>query len=153
MIDAAPILVADDNSDDVELLKRAMVKAGLPNPIRFVTDGCQAIEYLQQSSELSTATASCPLLMFLDLNMPRCTGFGVLNWLRQQPHLRSLPTIVFSNSDQPSDIENSFRLGAQCYWVKPSRFEDLVKLMIRLKDILRDVASRLEPDAPLPVAA
>src|ERR1051325_9926141 len=108
MIDTATILVADDSSDDVELLKRAIHKAGLRNPVQTVSDGQEVIDYLKESVNTSTAGNSgnsCPLLMFLDLNMPRCTGFAVLDWLRQQPHLQSLPTIVFSNSDHQSDIE------------------------------------------------
>src|SRR5437016_1608510 len=119
MIDVATILVADDSSDDVELLKRAIQKAGLNNPVRYLSDGQQVIDFLKEGARSSTCGSSCPLLMFLDLNMPGCTGFAVLQWLRQQPHLRSLPTIVFSNSEQASDIEDSFRLGAHSYWVKP----------------------------------
>ena len=152
MIDAATILVADDSADDVELLKRAIQKAGIKNPIRSLTDGLQVIDFLKDSSSLTDSDAACPLLMLLDLNMPRCTGFAVLRWLREQPHLQNLPIIVVSNSDQPSDIEKSFRLGAHGYWVKPSRFEDLQKLALDLKERLTDVVRRvaLEPSMAVP---
>ncbi len=149
MIDAATILVADDNPDDVELLKRAFRKAGLQNPVQFASDGTEVISYLQQEK----GDGSCPLLMFLDLNMPRCNGFAVLNWLHQQPQLQNLPTIVLSNSDQRSDIDQSLRLGAHGYWVKPSRFEDLVKMIVRLKEILGKVTQKIERESPVPVAA
>jgi CheY-like chemotaxis protein len=154
MIDAATILVADDSADDVELLKRAIQKAGLTNPVRYVTDGQQAIDYLKHGATC-TCGADCPLLLFLDLNMPQCTGFAVLDWLRRQPHLRSLPTIVFSNSALEADVEKSFRLGAHSYWIKPSRFEDLVKMMTRLKEIIRRIAARTEEEVAVtvPVAA
>jgi CheY-like chemotaxis protein len=153
MIDTATILIADDSSDDVELLKRAIQKAGLKNPVRYVSDGQQAMDYLTGDSRSAPCGSTCPLLLFLDLNMPCCTGFAVLDWLRQQPHLRNLPTIVFSNSDHQPDIDHSFRLGAHGYWVKPSRFEDLVKMMLHLKEILDNVARKLEDDAALPAAA
>jgi CheY-like chemotaxis protein len=153
MIEAATILVADDSSDDIELLKRAIQKAGLKNPVRYVSDGQQAMDYLKGDSRSGPCGSTCPLLLFLDLNMPRCTGFAVLDWLRQQPHLRNLPTIVFSNSDHQSDIDHSFRLGAHGYWVKPSRFEDLVKMMLHLKEILGNVARKVEDDAAVPAAA
>ena len=153
MIEAATILVADDSSDDIELLKRAIQKAGLKNPVCYVSDGQQAMDYLKGDSRSDTCGSACPLLLFLDLNMPRCTGFAVLDWLRQQPHLRNLPTIVFSNSDHQSDIDHSFRLGAHGYWVKPSRFEDLVKMMLHLKEILSNVARKVEDDDAVPAAA
>jgi CheY-like chemotaxis protein len=149
MIDAAPILVADDSTDEVELLRRAVKKAGLNNPVQFVSDVEQAIHYLKPGTQSSAAGTACPLLLFLDLNLPRSTGFAVLDWLRQQPELQSLPTIVFSNSDRQADIEQSFRLGAHGYWVKPSRFEDLVKMMVHLKEILARVALKVESDAAL----
>ena len=153
MIDAATILVADDSSDDVELLKRALQKAVLKNPVCYVSDGQQAMEYLKGDSTSAPGGCACPLLLFLDLNMPHCTGFAVLDWLRQQPHLRNLPTIVFSNSDHQSDMDHSFRLGAHGYWVKPSRFEDLVKMMLHLKEILANVARKVEDDDAVPAAA
>src|ERR1044071_5393846 len=102
MIETAPILVADDNSDDVELLKRALQKAGVTNPVRYVCDGNEAITYLKEndgSGAAASAESPCPLLMLLDLNMPHCSGFRVLDWLRRQPHLQSLPTVVFTNSN------------------------------------------------------
>jgi CheY-like chemotaxis protein len=151
MIEAATILVADDSADDIELLKRAFQKAGVNNPIHYVTDGAEAIDYLRDNAKASGA--GCPLLMLLDLNMPRQTGFAVLDWLRQQPQLQSLPTIVLSNSDRPSDIEQSFCLGAQSYWTKPSRFEDLVKMMVRLREVLANVADKLDRELPVAVLA
>jgi CheY-like chemotaxis protein len=153
MIDTATILVADDSSDDIELLKRALQKAGLNNPVRYVCDGNEAIRYLTENDGSSSSGSPCPLLLLLDLNMPHCSGFGVLDWLRRHPHLQNLPTVVFTNSNQPSDIDQSLRLGAHGYWVKPSRFEDLVKLMAGLKETLRRVTERVESEFPLPAAA
>jgi len=152
MIETGTILVADDNSDDIELLKRAFESAGFKNPICYVSDGCELIEFLKGTGNRSSAS-SFPLLMLLDLNMPQCTGFAVLDWLRKQPDLQNLPTIIFTNSNKQADIINSFRLGAHGYWVKPSRFEDLVKLVVKLKEILRRVARRVELEFPLPVPA
>lgn len=144
MIDAGTILVADDSSDDVELLRRALRKAGLKNPVQNVCGGKDAIDYLTSGMDSSSPETGCPLMMFLDLNMPRGTGFAVLDWLRQQPHLQDLPTIVFSNSELQSDIDRSYRLGAHGYWVKPSRFEDLVKMVLGLKEVLTNVRRRVE---------
>jgi CheY-like chemotaxis protein len=152
MIEAATILVADDNSDDVELLKLALDKVGLHNPVQHVSDGKQLMAYLQDESRADNGS-SLPLLMLLDLNMPNATGFAILDWLRHQPLLQDLPTIIFSASSHASDIEHCFQLGAQGYWVKPSRFEDLVKLIAKLKEVLGRVVRKVESDFPLPVAA
>jgi CheY-like chemotaxis protein len=146
MIDGATILVADDSSDDIELLKRAIHKAGLHNPVEVVSDGEELIDHLKETESHSASGASCPLLLFLDLNLPRRSGFEVLEWLRQEPHLEGLPIIIFSNSDLPSDIDRSFELGAHGYLVKPSRFEDWVEMMVRLKEMIGHVARNLRPE-------
>jgi CheY-like chemotaxis protein len=153
MTNRATILVADDCLDDLELLKRAFQRAGVDNPLACVRDGHEAIDYLQQKANSAGSESAWPLLLLLDLNMPRCTGFAVLDWLRRQPNLRALPTIVISDSDERKDIEHSFRLGAHSYWVKPSRFEDLVVMVGKLKDILNRVAERVESESPALVAA
>jgi len=154
MIDAATILVADDSPDDVELLKRALQKAGLRNPVRYLSDGKEAIEYLSRNPDAESVNAEWPLLLLLDLNMPRCSGLGVLDWIRQQPHLNHLPIIVFANSDHARDVEECLRRGAHGYWVKPSRFEDLVQMMVRLKELLAKIVSKLEVSySQIPLAA
>ena len=149
MIDTATILVADDSPDDLELLRRALRKAGVPNPVRCLSDGQQLIDYLNAESG-----SSWPLLLLLDLNMPCCSGLAVLEWLRQQPHLRQLPTIVFANSDREGDVAECLRRGAHGYWIKPSRFEDLVLMMVRLKELIARTVNKLDcPWAPVPLAA
>jgi CheY-like chemotaxis protein len=152
MIDGATILVADDSQDDVELLRRAFQKAGLHIPIHCVSDGDEVIEYLSQDVNAS-GHSEYPLLLLLDLHMPRRTGFAVLDWMRQQPHLHNLPTIIFTDSDQEEDIQHSFQLGAHSYWIKPSRFEDLVKMSAKLKEILGRVTKRVDREFPVLVAA
>jgi CheY-like chemotaxis protein len=152
MIDGATILVADDSQDDIELLRRAFQKAGLNVPIRCLNDGEEVIDYLE-SNVSGGSEEDYPLLLLLDLHMPRRTGFAVLDWIRQQPHLQSFPTIIFTDSEQEKDIEHSFRLGAHGYWIKPSRFEDLVRMSVRLKDILGRVTRRVDREFPVLAAA
>jgi CheY-like chemotaxis protein len=149
MIETATILIADDNPDDLELLKRALRKAGISNPVQHLSDGKQVIDYFS-----SDCDRAWPLLLLLDLKMPRYTGLVALEWLRQQPQLRHLPTIVFSNSDREQDVQECFRRGAHGYWVKPSRFEDLVRMMVRLRELVARVVVKLDlPCPPLTAAA
>jgi two-component system response regulator len=149
MIEDATILIADDNPEDAQLLRRAFHEAGLENPICYVNDGYAAIEYLKEK-ERPSPDSSWPLLMFLELKMSGCTGFAVLDWLRHQPDLHQLPTIVFTHSDAPDDIEKSFQLGANSYWVKPSRLEDLVPMIGKLKNMLGQVMRKVDCDLPVP---
>ncbi len=128
-LDAAPILVADDDADDVLLLRRAFRKANLPNPVHVVNDGESAIAYLSGEGRYGDRDDHpMPVLLLLDLKMPRKTGFEVLEWIRAQPRLRRLRVVVLSSSKQASDVDHAHELGANSYLVKPVVFDELVTL-------------------------
>src|ERR1041385_5558576 len=117
------ILVADDDSNDIYLLKRALLKAGIDIHMEFVQDGEQVIRYLKGGTpEAKTPT---PELLLLDLKMPRVNGFEVLEWIRRQPGLKRLLIIVLTSSDEPRDINRAYDLGANSYLVKPCSIEHL----------------------------
>ncbi|MEW6159267.1 MAG: response regulator [Verrucomicrobiota bacterium] len=140
-MDDVPILLAEDNPDDVAILKRAFRKAGLKNPITVAKNGEAAIELLKEGAGL-------PLFVFLDLQMPRFSGFEVLQWIRQQPGLRRLPIVVWTHSEEKSDINRAFHLGANAYWVKPSSFHGLVKIL----ELIKRVISRIDQTLDSPLA-
>jgi CheY-like chemotaxis protein len=111
------ILIAEDEEIDVILLRRAFKAAGTEHTLKVVSDGVEAIDYL---SGLQDKTgASLPVLFLLDINMPRCNGLEVLERLQGTPLHRVIPTIVFSSSNHPRDIERAYQLGAHAYLVKP----------------------------------
>ena len=125
----APLLVVEDNIDDFLLLKRAMRNAKLQNPLQHVDDGEKAIQYLSGLSPYDDRTRwPMPLIVLLDLKLPRRSGFEVLAWLRSQEGLRRLPVVVLTSSDQNEDIKKAYDLGANSYLVKPGTLEDLIKL-------------------------
>src|SRR5580765_2760140 len=97
------ILVAEDNPDDAFLLKRAFAQAGINVRLDFVQDGEQVIHYLKGENGYGDREAHpFPVLLLLDLKMPRLDGFDVLEWLRQQPGgLKRLLVTVLTSSDQP----------------------------------------------------
>lgn len=113
------ILIAEDEEIDVILLTRAFRAAGVENPIQVVHDGIEALDYLG-SLQGPVSTGSFPVLFLLDINMPRCTGLEVLERLRDTPLHRTVPIVVFSSSNHPSDVEKAYRLGANAYLVKPT---------------------------------
>jgi CheY-like chemotaxis protein len=111
------ILIAEDEEIDVILLKRAFKAAGTEHTLKIVGDGLEALEYL--AALQGEGGPAMPVLFLLDINMPRCNGLEVLERMQQTPLYRAIPTIIFSSSNHPRDVESAYRLGAHAYLVKP----------------------------------
>ena len=134
MSEQAIILLADDNSADVTLTQRALHAADLRNPVQIVSTGQEVIEYLTGAIHARFSGARVPLLILLDLDLPDLTGFEVLEWIRTQQTLRTVPVVIYTGSTNDSDANRARHLGAHSYWVKPSSFQGLVQLMRLLKN-------------------
>jgi len=120
------ILIAEDSPDDVFIIRRSLAKTGLPYQLRFVSDGEQAIDYLQRKPPYdNTDTFPRPSLLILDLNMPHANGFEVLEWLKSQSVLQRLPIVIHSSSNLESDQHRSSQLGAIAYFVKSGSPSDV----------------------------
>ena len=136
MTNHVPVLVAEDDPNDVFLLKRAFEKAGVINPVVVARNGQEAIDYLNGSGKyIDRSTHPLPGLMFLDLKMPLVDGFDVLAWLNTRTMEQKVPVIVLTSSNQERDIKQAKQMGADDYRVKPQQFEDLL-------EIVKDVHSR-----------
>jgi CheY-like chemotaxis protein len=130
MLDNVPILLAEDDRNDVFLMRRAFERAAIPNPLFVVRNGQEALDYLAGTGPYAEREKfPLPGLMFLDLKMPWMDGFDVLAWLRRQRQFDNLPVVVLTSSRLQSDIDRSRRMGAYDYRVKPHEFEDLVALL------------------------
>lgn len=129
------VLLAEDEMHDVFLLQRAFRVAEVKNPLVSVSNGQEAIWFLEgHGAYADRAQHPAPCLMLLDLKMPIVSGFEVLEWVRDQPSFqKSLPVIVLTSSDQEGDVRRAFELGASDYLVKPSDFNLLVLMMTDLK--------------------
>src|SRR5947208_16593672 len=120
MTERATVLLAEDDPDDVLLTQIAFEKARLANPLEVVRDGEEAIAYLQgDSAYADRALYPLPILLLLDLNMPKINGFQVLKWLQAHPMLKRLPVAVMTSSDHDPDITRAYELGADSYLIKP----------------------------------
>jgi CheY-like chemotaxis protein len=129
------ILLVDDNPHDVVLIRLAFRKVGIIDTIQLVKDGAEAIRYINAEEPYGDRVKyPAPTLLLLDLKMPGANGFEVLKWIRSQEHLDSLVVVVMSGSREDADIQRAYDLGANSYLVKPTKFEDLVKMMESLKD-------------------
>jgi CheY-like chemotaxis protein len=124
------ILLVEDDPNDVFLMQRAFRKANLANPIQVVQDGESAVLYLEGQEQYSDrALYPLPILMLLDLKLPRRSGLEVLEWLRQQPKLRRLPVVVLTSSREHVDVNRAYELGANSYLVKPVAFDGLLNMV------------------------
>jgi CheY-like chemotaxis protein len=124
------VLLAEDSSSDVLLAKRAFQKATATIQqqvvVQVVENGEAAIEYLSGTGVYDDRDRyPLPQMLFLDLKMPRKSGFEVMEWLQQQSSLKLIPIIVLSSSNEPNDIDRATQLGATLYLTKPLTLENL----------------------------
>src|SRR5689334_9965802 len=110
MMETGVILVAEDNDDDILLIRRAFKKANLVNPLHIVRDGEEAISYLTGEGRYGNRDEyPLPDLMLLDIKMPRKNGFEVLQWIRNEPRLACLRIVMLTNSEDISDVNHAYR--------------------------------------------
>jgi len=132
--DVGVILLAEDDEVAVLLTRRAFAKAGLINPVHVVSDGEEAIAYLSGTGKYANRCEyPLPILLLLDLKMPRKGGLEVLEWIRQQPSLSALRVIVLTTSDLVQDVNRAYQLGANSYIVKPVDMEQFVRVSQAVK--------------------
>ncbi len=124
------ILIAEDLPDDVQLLREALTRAGIRNPIQVVGDGQEAINYLCGAGPYADRCHHpLPSVIFTDLNMPRMNGFDLLQWLRAHPERSVVPVMILSASARDEDIRKAYEMGANAYLVKPIKLNDLVEVV------------------------
>lgn len=121
---AFTVLLVEDELNDIFLVKRAFKLAWLRNPLQIVTDGEEAMNYLQGAGKYADRSLHpLPKLIVMDIKMPRVSGFDVLKWVKQEGgSLRRIPIVIVSASDNPADINRAYELGANAYMVKPVDF-------------------------------
>lgn len=123
------LLLVEDNEDDVFLMKRALKGARVVNPLFVVEDGQEAVDYLGGAGKFADRDQyPLPAVVFLDLKLPFISGHDVLAWIRRQRELESLVVIVLTSSNEPSDLNRCYALGANSYVVKPPTPEQLEEL-------------------------
>src|SRR5712664_4209003 len=140
------ILMADDDEDDRRAVAKAWKTSRAANPIEFVNDGEQLMDYLQRRGQYSSLPAgSRPGLILLDLNMPKKDGREALREIKADPDLRQIPVVVLTTSKADEDIYRTYDLGVNSYITKPVTFESLVELMKVLKRYWFEIVE-LPPD-------
>lgn len=128
------ILVAEDNMADVILVREALDSHGLLYALHHVEDGEKAIEFIRKCDD--DEAAPCPDLLLLDMNLPKREGDEVLQVVKQSRRSCEIPTIVFTSSASPADVERVKSLGATRYFQKPSDFEAFMTLGAIIHELL-----------------
>lgn len=130
-----PILLVEDDPNDVWLVKHAFQSANISNPLRIVNDGQEAIDYLRGAGAYGDRNAfPLPKLVLLDLKMPRLNGFDVISWMRRHYPAKLIPIIVLSSSALPQDVNRGYEMGANAYMVKPADYRALERLFRTIAD-------------------
>lgn len=130
MSDIDLILLVEDDPNDALLLKRAFAKAHVANTIVHLADGDAAVLYLDGCGAYADRERHpLPCLVLLDLKLPRRSGLEVLGWMRAQAGLKRIPVVVLTSSQQATDINRAYDLGANSYLVKPVGFDTLLDMV------------------------
>ena len=136
----APILLAEDDEDDIFIMRRALRSAGIANPLQIVRDGREAIQYLKgEGAYADRKQYPWPCLLLLDLRMPLMDGFDVLAWLQRRRRPKDLLAVILSNSKDEADMLRASELGADAYAIKPDAYDDLVTIIRQLHARLDEV--------------
>lgn len=125
------ILLVEDNPDHVELILRTLRENNVVNQVHVVTNGEEALDFLYQRGKY--ADAPRPVLILLDIKLPRVDGIEVLRRIKADPELRSIPVVMLTTSAGEQEIVESYSCGANSYIVKPLDFDQFVKAIKALK--------------------
>ena len=126
------ILLVEDNPTDAELALRSLKKNNLANHIEWVKDGEAALDFLFCRGEYADRDPVRPKVMLLDLRLPKLDGLDVLKVVRETPHLKELPIVILTSSQEDTDLVSAYDLGVNSYVRKPIEFEVFSKVVADL---------------------
>lgn len=121
------ILLAEDNAHDAELTLAALDEYNLANEVVVVRDGAEALDYLFHRGNFANHANGLPVVVMLDLKMPKVDGLQVLQQMRNDPALKHVPVVMITSSREEQDLIRSYQLGVNAYVVKPVDFQQFIK--------------------------
>ncbi len=124
--------MAEDNPNDVELTLAALGEQNLANEVEVVNDGVEALDYLFRRGKFGLRTGPDPLVVILDLKMPKLDGLQVLREMKGHPDLKYLPVVILTTSREEKDLIESYQLGVNGYVVKPVDFNQFLEAIRRI---------------------
>ena len=132
MAELKRILLVEDNQYDVELILAALAENNLSSEVMIVRDGAEALNYLYLRGPSELPPESYPAVVLLDLKLPKIDGLEVLERIKSDPALKSIPVVMLTSSREEPDITRCYQLGVNSYIVKPVNFEGFVEAVQQL---------------------
>ena len=129
-----PILLVEDNPKDLELTLEALERSRLANDVVIARDGVEALDYLYSRGEHANRAPGPPAVVLLDLKLPRVDGLQVLQQVKKDDELKSIPVVMLTASREELDLVRSYKLGVNAYVVKPVGFKEFL-------DAVRDLGA------------
>jgi len=126
------ILLVDDDPKDVELTLEALGHFNLANEVIVARDGAEALDYLFKRGQFSERSNGNPVVMLLDLKLPKVSGLEVLKQIRESKELRMIPVVILTSSREEKDLNNGYCLGTNAYVVKPVEFQGFLEAVKQL---------------------
>jgi len=126
------ILLVEDDDKDVELTLMALAEHHLANEVVVVSDGAQALDYVYRRGEFAARASNNPVVILLDLKLPKVDGLEVLRQIRADERLSMIPVVMLTSSREERDLIDSYRLGANAYVVKPVDFHEFINAIKEL---------------------
>jgi CheY-like chemotaxis protein len=124
-----PILLVEDNPMDVDLTRRAFAKRKLVNPLLVARDGEEALGHIAQWEQ----GAPQPVVILLDLKLPKVSGLDVLRRIKGHPRYKAIPIVMLTTSSEDTDVRTAYELGANSYIIKPVNFENFLEVATQLE--------------------
>lgn len=121
-----PILLVEDSAKDIELTRAALARNNVANPIVIARDGAEALDYLFRRGKFADEPPSLPIVVLLDLKLPKIDGLEVLREIKSHESLMVIPVVMLTSSREESDLARSYRGGVNAYVVKPVEFQQFV---------------------------
>ncbi len=126
------LLLVEDNLNDIELTTTALKQNNVVNEIVVARDGAEALDYLHRRGRFEDRSGGNPLVVLLDLKMPKVDGLEVLRQMKTDPALRLIPVVMLTSSREETDLIKSYDLGTNAYVVKPVGFEQFADAVRQL---------------------
>lgn len=127
MIGTPHILLVEDSRNDEELTLEALSQHGLANAVDVARDGVEALDYLYKRGDFSARISGHPVVVLLDLKLPKVDGKEVLKTIKSDPMLKNIPVVALTSSREERDLVESYNLGVNAYVVKPVEFKEFIQ--------------------------
>ena len=126
------ILLVEDDPNDVELTLTALKEFNIANEVVVVGDGAEALDFLFKRGAFSERTNENPVVILLDLKLPKVSGMEVLKQVRETENLKMIPVVILTSSREEKDLNEGYGLGTNAYVVKPLEFQQFIEAIKQL---------------------